>query len=438
MAPVDAGQVPDRRRAASRRCRSATSRRASRKPTSSSSATRHQQTTSHQPLEIADGDGLLAERQAVSARLDAERGAHGRLGRGLGRHQAEELVLISEYTGGGFGSKIPGAQTMAIPALMSKKLNGRPVMMRISREEETYIGRTRPGYQGWIKMGFKKDGRVTAIDAFIVEDSGPYRRQGDHATSANIASLLYQAPNMRFRGISVATNTPPGVSQRAPGGLQARSCSSRCIDEAAQASSASIRSRSARSTRPKGRRCSASCRRTRRPGRPRNKLTSCFVKECLDKGAEMFNWEERKKQQRPAQRQQADRRGRGSGAVHRRLDRRRRPLRHQARRQALHPPGHRQPRHALGDRHRARDRRECRHAVGEVRSGLGQHRQGRAVELDPGRQPDHATRTPARTTRGHGAKRKIQELAAEDMGGSPDDYDVGDERVFRKGSPARR
>ena len=59
----------------------------------------------------------------------------------------EELVLISEYTGGGFGSKIPGAHSMAIPALLSKKLNGRPVMMRISREEETYIGRTRPGYQ---------------------------------------------------------------------------------------------------------------------------------------------------------------------------------------------------------------------------------------------------------------------------------------------------
>ena len=72
---------------------------------------------------------------------------------------------------------------MAIPALMSKKLNGRPVMMRISRAEETYIGRVRPGYQGWIKMGFKKDGRVTAIDTFIVEASGPYRRQGDHATT---------------------------------------------------------------------------------------------------------------------------------------------------------------------------------------------------------------------------------------------------------------
>ena len=39
-----------------------------------------------------------------------------------------DVIIISEYTGGGFGSKIPGAQTMAIPALLSKKLNGRPVM----------------------------------------------------------------------------------------------------------------------------------------------------------------------------------------------------------------------------------------------------------------------------------------------------------------------
>ena len=205
----------------------------------------------------------------------------------------EELVLISEYTGGGFGSKIPGAQSMAIPALMSKKLNGRPVMMRISRAEETYIGRVRPGYQGWIKMGFKKDGKVTAIDTFIVEASGPYRRQGDHATTANIGSLLFQAPNMRFRGISVATNTPPGVSQRAPGGLQASVWFEPLMDEAAHKlgiDQVAIHRMNA----PEGQALFGLVPPNTPPGRPRNKLTSCFVKECLDKGAEMFGWEARK------------------------------------------------------------------------------------------------------------------------------------------------
>ncbi|HYM24532.1 MAG TPA: molybdopterin cofactor-binding domain-containing protein, partial [Vicinamibacterales bacterium] len=36
---------------------------------------------------------------------------------------AAKTVIISEYTGGGFGSKIPGAISMAIPALLAKKAN---------------------------------------------------------------------------------------------------------------------------------------------------------------------------------------------------------------------------------------------------------------------------------------------------------------------------
>jgi xanthine dehydrogenase molybdenum-binding subunit len=193
-----------------------------------------QQTTSHQPLESRTAmaywqNGKLylhGSTQSVARTVASVAGWVG--------IKQDELVLISEYTGGGFGSKIPGAQSMAIPALLSKKLNGRPVMMRISREEETFIGRTRPGYTGWIKMGFKKDGRVTAIDTFIIEASGPYRRQGDNSTSANIASLCYQAPNMRFRGISVCTNTSPPTSQRAPGGLQAGVMFEPMISEAAR------------------------------------------------------------------------------------------------------------------------------------------------------------------------------------------------------------
>ena len=35
------------------------------------------------------------------------------------------------------------------------------------------------------------------------------------------------------------------------------------------------------------------------------------------------------------------------------------------------------------------------------------------------------------------AKRKLQEIAARDLGGAPDDYELGDERVYRKGQPGR-
>jgi CO/xanthine dehydrogenase Mo-binding subunit len=86
---------------------------------------------------------------------------------------AEKVVFISEFTGGGFGSKITGGVTMIIPALLSKKANA-PVMMRISREEETFIGRARPGFQGRMKVGFSKEGRILALDMFVISDNGPY------------------------------------------------------------------------------------------------------------------------------------------------------------------------------------------------------------------------------------------------------------------------
>jgi CO/xanthine dehydrogenase Mo-binding subunit len=94
----------------------------------------------------------------------------------------DKVVFISEYTGGGFGSKITGGVTMIIPALLSKKTNA-PVMMRISREEETFIGRARPSFQGRMKVGFSKEGRITALDMFVICDNGPYDAVGDAPSS---------------------------------------------------------------------------------------------------------------------------------------------------------------------------------------------------------------------------------------------------------------
>ncbi|MYI74859.1 MAG: xanthine dehydrogenase family protein molybdopterin-binding subunit, partial [Acidobacteria bacterium] len=145
----------------------------------------------------------------------------------------EDVVLISEYCGGGFGSKGLGSLQMAIPALLSRKA-GRPVMMRISRQEEHFIGRARPGIQGRIKVGFRGDGRVTAIDMYLVQDGGPYARSGDYAQAGDYASLMYQPLNQRVRGLSIYTNTPPRAPQRAPGGLQAVSMLAPLLHKAAR------------------------------------------------------------------------------------------------------------------------------------------------------------------------------------------------------------
>src|SRR5262249_35866084 len=56
--------------------------------------------------------------------------------------------------------------------------------------------------------------------------------------------------------------------------------------------------------------------------------------------------------------------------------------------------------------------------------------------ISAGRQTVHAMRRAAHAA-ATDAKTKLQEIAAKDLGGSPADYDVGNERVFRKGSPGR-
>ena len=35
------------------------------------------------------------------------------------------------------------------------------------------MGSARAGFQGRIKMGFRADGRVTAVDLYIVQENGP-------------------------------------------------------------------------------------------------------------------------------------------------------------------------------------------------------------------------------------------------------------------------
>src|SRR5690606_17264984 len=107
-----------------------------------------------------------------------------------------DLVFIAEFCGGGFGSKGGGYPIVAVPALLARKIN-RPVMLRISRHEEYYIGSARAGFQGRIKMGFRPDGRITAVDLFIVQENGPNTGFNDWRSAADAVSIVYTPPAMR-------------------------------------------------------------------------------------------------------------------------------------------------------------------------------------------------------------------------------------------------
>jgi CO/xanthine dehydrogenase Mo-binding subunit len=50
-----------------------------------------------------------------------------------------------------------------------------------------------------------------------------------------------------------------------------------------------------------------------------------------------------------------------------------------------------------------------------------------------GSQTTHAMTRAAHAAVGWSPRRKLQEIAAKDLGGKPEDYDFANERVFRKG-----
>lgn len=339
------------------------------------------------------------------------------------------VVLISEYTGGGFGSKITAGVSLTIPALLSKKANA-PVMMRISREEETFIGRGRPSILGRMKVGFSKEGRITALDMFVVSNNGPYERQGDVPSSGRIVSLLYQPQTMRWRGVTVLTNTPPRSAQSSPGGLQGIVIIEPIIAKAARKlgiDQVAIRR--------------INCPEGKAPFGPpvQGKLqhaTSSFLKDALDRGAEKFGWGARVA--RSPKRIGSKVRGAGvalstyvggttgfDGLL------------------VIRPDGRVSFQSGIGnlgtenmiDVHRAGAEvlgvpwEKCDVVWGNTSKNLP------FTCVSGGSQTTHAMTRAAHAT-AMDAKQKLQEIAAKSLGGKPEDYDVGNERVFRKGDGA--
>ena len=195
----------------------------------------------------------------------------------------QDLVFIAEYCGGGFGSKGGAYAAMTIPAHLSKKIN-RPVMMRISRAEEYFLGMNRGGFQGRIRLGFGASGKVTGIDLYIVQACGPTGGFPDYDSAADAVSLCYQPDAMRYRGVPVLTNTPPGGAQRGPGQNQIAMVMAPLMDRAAKELDID---------RLEIRRMNAPDNAAIFGGR-QGGVTSAYQKEALTEGAATYNWEQKR------------------------------------------------------------------------------------------------------------------------------------------------
>lgn len=329
-----------------------------------------------------------------------------------------DLVFINEATGGGFGSKIGPYPFMAITGNFSRVLN-RPVQLRITREQEFYIGSARSGMQGWIKIGVKENGKIAAVDLVIVNDGGA-SGGGSGNSSAQHVTVAYQPESMRYRGISVYTNTTPRGAQRGPGQNEMAAVLAPMTDKVAAAINMDrVRLRMVNAINSDG-----------FQGGSQGPVTSAFVREALDQGQRLFGWDD--KLNLPKQTTGSKVRGIGvglgyHGAGGRGYDGLLR----------IGPDGRLYIHSGVGNLGTYSYVGTCRAAAEALqmpwdKCDILHGRSDRHLPHSSGQGGSNTIFTHTRTNwvAAQDAITKLKEIAAADLGGNADDYEIGDERVF--------
>jgi CO/xanthine dehydrogenase Mo-binding subunit len=159
---------------------------------------------------IADWDGLrLTVYEASQGVWNVKR----ELAKSLGLEEDRVRVVVQNM-GGGFGSKA-GAQRVVHYAARLAMLAGRPVRLELTRPEEFLSHPRRYAGEVTLRIGARRDGTLTAIDAEIVLDIGSGSLYaGKYTMTLHQISELYRCPSVRVRIVAVYTNTSPTGPQR--------------------------------------------------------------------------------------------------------------------------------------------------------------------------------------------------------------------------------
>jgi CO/xanthine dehydrogenase Mo-binding subunit len=138
-----------------------------------------------------------------------------------------------------------------------------------------------------LKTGVRRDGTLLARNARVITDNGAYDNKGASITMSTCSRFaqLYKVPNVEYEGCVVFTNKQCGEAFRGRGGPQgifAIECQMDIIADELAMDPAELRLRNANT--PGEINCAG------------NRITSCALKECIEKVAEASKWKAKRRQ----------------------------------------------------------------------------------------------------------------------------------------------
>src|SRR5262249_43526153 len=123
------------------------------------------------------------------------------------------VKCITQYMGGGFGSKFGPDVQGKVAAELAKKA-GAPVKLMLNRAEEITVGGIRPSAFGKVTIAGNKDGKITAYE---IECFGATGVSGGSTVNLNLLPYVYDIPNYKRKHTVIKLNTQSARAMRAPG-----------------------------------------------------------------------------------------------------------------------------------------------------------------------------------------------------------------------------
>jgi CO/xanthine dehydrogenase Mo-binding subunit len=196
-----------------------------------------------------------------------------------------DVRVIQTEVGGGFGGKSGDDNNPVVCAVLAR-VAGRPVQLINTREEEFLAGsRPRIPMRYTVRLGFSRDGRVRAKDIKIIADNGAYTGKSIAVLGAATVrhDALYRYPAVRADSTLVYTNLIPTGAFRGFGNPSADWAVEQAWDMAAEALGMDVvdllllNAVEANDVSPHN-----------------HRITSCELKACIEKAAELIDWRAKK------------------------------------------------------------------------------------------------------------------------------------------------